>query len=97
MKIIIFLFAFCLSFIGAIDFNPILAFNLNTERSFSDTSMVYIIEEDSIVKDIIYKDTLTEKINEIISAAKNKKPYFSTVSVLCWYGSALLHFSSFPE
>lgn len=66
MKIIIFLFAFCLSFIGAIDFNPILAFNLNTERSFSDTSMVYIIEEDSIVEDIIYKDSLTEKINDII-------------------------------
>jgi len=66
MKIIIFLFAFCLSFIGAIDFNPILAFNLNTERSFSDTSIVYIIEEDSIVEDIIYKDSLTEKINDII-------------------------------
>ena len=66
MKIIIFLFAFCLSFIGAIDFNPILAFNLNTERSFSDTSKVYIIEEDSIVEDIIYKDSLTEKINDII-------------------------------
>ena len=66
MKIIIFLFAFCLSFIGVIDFNPILAFNLNTERSFSDTSMVYIIEEDSIVEDIIYKDSLTEKINDII-------------------------------
>ena len=66
MKIIIFLFAFCLSFIGAIDFNPILAFNLNTERSFSDTSMVYIIDEDSIVEDIIYKDSLTEKINDII-------------------------------
>ena len=66
MKIIIFLFAFCLSFISAIDFNPILAFNLNTERSFSDTSKVYIIEEDSIVEDIIYKDSLTEKINDII-------------------------------
>lgn len=66
MKIIIFLFAFCLSFIVAIDFNPIHAFNLNTERSFTDTSMVYIIEEDSIVEDIIYKDSLVEKINEII-------------------------------
>ena len=66
MKIIIFLFAFCLGFIGAIDFNPILAFNLNTERSFSDTSMVYIIEEDPIVEDIIYKDSLSEKINDII-------------------------------
>ena len=66
MKIIIFLFAFCLSFIVAIDFNPIHAFNLNTERSFTDTSMVYIIEEDSIVEDIIYKDSLTEKINDII-------------------------------
>ena len=66
MKIIIFLFAFCFSFIVAIDFNPIHAFNLNTERSFSDTSMVYIIEEDTIVEEIIYKDTLVEKINEII-------------------------------
>ena len=66
MKIIFFLFAFCLSFIVAIDFNPIHAFNLNTERSFTDTSMVYIIEEDSIVEDIIYKDSLTEKINDII-------------------------------
>ena len=66
MKIIIFLFAFCLSFIVVIDFNPIHAFNLNTERSFTDTSMVYIIEEDSIVEDIIYKDSLTEKINDII-------------------------------
>lgn len=66
MKIIIFLFAFCFSFIIAIDFNPIHAFNLNTERSFSDTSMVYIIEEDTIVEEIIYKDTLVEKINEII-------------------------------
>ena len=28
--------------------------------------MVYIIEEDSIVEEIIYKDSLTEKINDII-------------------------------
>ena len=66
MKIIIFLFAFCLSFIVAIDFNPIHAFNLNTERPFSDTSMVYIIEEDTTVEEIIYKDSLAEKINKLI-------------------------------
>tara|TARA_B100000963_G_scaffold149569_4_gene130359 strand:- start:3429 stop:4652 length:1224 start_codon:yes stop_codon:yes gene_type:complete len=66
MRIIIFLFAFCFSFIGAINFNSILALNLKPGASLSDTSVVYIIAEDSIVDDIICKDSLTEKIKEII-------------------------------